>query len=120
MINIEIKPAVGQDGGWYRATGHAAKGHEAVCEAVTVIANCLAANLQNTWDVRSDGTAEDGRCSIWWARSDRKGRGLARANLAAGFAYTGLRALAREYPEDVTVKWIRTSGIPQNKKEEKK
>lgn len=105
MINIEIKPAAGQDSGQYRSFGHARDRN--ICEAVTVIANCLAANLNNTWEVRVKGVEEDGRISLWWDKADRKGKGLPRANLAAGFAYTGLRALAKEYPDEVNVRWIR-------------
>lgn len=107
MIDIEIKPAYGMDCGYYHAKGHARPGHEDVCLAVTTIENCLAANLESTWDIKADGTADPGNARIWWKKDDRKGRGLERANQAAYFAYTGLRALAKAYPEDVTVKWRR-------------
>lgn len=107
MIDIEIKPAYGMDDGYLTAKGHASPGREAVCEAVTVIENCLAANLEDTWDIKADGTTEKGYTRIWWHKTDRKGRGVERANQAAYFAYTGLKALAMAYPENVTVKWRR-------------
>jgi hypothetical protein len=38
-----------------------------------------------------------------WTKTDRQGKGLRRANDAAGFTYTALRALSGAYPEVVRV-----------------
>ena len=105
MIQIEITPAVGGSGGCYKATGHAGEGKEAVCGAVTAIEECLAANLDNTWNVRTRRKAGPGCYELRWDKTDRQGKGLNRANQAAGFAYTGLKALAQTYPDEVQVKW---------------
>jgi len=105
MIEIEIMPAFRSDGGYLLARGHAAQGHELICNTVTAIEDCLAANLANTWHLRVRRTTEKGRYELRWNKADRKGAGLRRANDAAGFAYTGLKALAAQYPEDVHVTW---------------
>ena len=105
MIEIEIMPAFRSDGGYLMARGHAEKGHELVCNAVTVIEDCLAANLANTWSLKVRRKVEKGRYELRWNKADRQGKSLHRANSAAGFAYTGLKALAAQYPEDVHVTW---------------
>ena len=105
MIEIEIRPACGVHGGLYRSVGHAEKGMEKVCTAVTAIADCLGANLDNTWNIKATRKAEKGLVELRWHKTDRKGQGLPRANLAAGFAYTGLKELAVKYPGSVLVIW---------------
>lgn len=107
MIRIEIRPAHYGQGGYLRGLGHASKGHELVCTAATAIEDCLAANLASCWNVRVRRRAESGRYELNWAKTDKQGRGMRRANDAAGFAYNGLKALAAQYPEDITVAWIR-------------
>lgn len=107
MIHIEILPAYGAQNGYYRATGHAAEGKEQICTAVTAIEECLAANLENVWNLRLERKAEKGRYTLRWWKSDRQGKGIPRANSAAGFAYTGLRALAKTYPDELKVEWKR-------------
>ena len=107
MIRIEICHAHGGIGGYYHSVGHAGAGNEKICLAVTAIEECLAANLEGTWNVRTRRTAESGTYSLWWNKTDRYGKGLPRANSAAGFAYNGLKALARQYPEIVKVEWRR-------------
>ena len=42
-----------------------------------------------------------------WNKSEKRSRGLDRANRAAGFAYNGLKALSEEYPDNVRVEWMR-------------
>lgn len=129
MIEIEIRPAYRGSGGCYRSMGHASKGKELVCNSVTAIENCLAANLKDAWNIRADGKAEPGLCVIRWNKSDRKGAGLQRANLAAGFAYNGLKELAKKYPDEVKVMWKRPeaentdchgSKAPRNDKSERR
>lgn len=107
MIRIEIMPSARGQGGYYSATGHAEPGKEAVCTAVTAIEECLAANLDNTWHINVHRTAAKGNYFLRWTKSDKNHEGLRRANLAAGFAYTGLKRLAREYPDVVKVEWKR-------------
>lgn len=105
MIRIEICPAYGGQGGWYRATGHA--GNDRVCTAVTAIEECLAANLEETWEIRVRRTAEKGSYRLSWNKTDKRGVSIRRANSAAGFAYTGLKALGRQYPAELEVIWKR-------------
>ena len=106
MIEIKIMPAVHGQSGWYRSIGHA-EGLTQVCTAVTSIEECLAANLETSWGLRVTRKAVKGRYELNWNKSDRKGWGLDRANRAAGFAYNGLKALAKQYPEHVTVEWMK-------------
>jgi uncharacterized protein YsxB (DUF464 family) len=103
MVIISITPAHGGQSGMYRAVGHA--GTERICTAVTAIEECLAANLDNTWNIRCRRSVGDGSYELTWNKTDRSGKGLPRANLAAGFAYNGLKALAAEYPNAVRVQW---------------
>lgn len=105
MIRIEICPAYGGMAGYYRATGHAGPGNERICTAVSAIEECLAANLGGVWNVKLRRTVNDGRYALSWNKSDHKGAGLQRANQAAGFAYNGLKALAKTYPDVLEVKW---------------
>lgn len=107
MIYIEICPAFRGSEGYYRADGHASKGKEAVCAAVTAIEECLAANLDNTWNIKATRTAREGSYALYWRKTDRKGAGIRRSNDAAGFAYNGLRALERAYPDELHVIWKR-------------
>lgn len=116
MIEIEIMPAARGAGGSYVAIGHAEKGRELVCNAVTVIEECLCANLDNTWNIRLTRRKTEGRYELRWNKSDRKGAGLPRANLAAGFAYTGLKALAAQYPDQVKVKWKKAEFLERSEK----
>lgn len=110
MIEIEICPAIHSEGGYLLARGHAAQGHELVCNTVTAIEDCLAANLANTWSLKVRRKVEKGRYELRWNKADRQGKSLRRANSAAGFAYTGLKALAAQYPEDVKVTWKKPVG----------
>ena len=107
MISITITPAhIGNgNNGLYRASGHAGEGRELICNAVSAIEECLAANLLNTWNVRCERFAGKGSYELRWHKTDRHGKGLHRANLAAGFAYNGLKALAETYPNDIKVTW---------------
>lgn len=105
MITISITPAYGSEGGMYRAVGHAGEGKDMICNAVTAIEECLAANLANCWNIRYRRNAGKGTYELRWNKSDRQGKGLNRANQAAGFAYNGLKALAAQYPDTVNVQW---------------
>ena len=116
MVHIDISPAYGGRCGCYHAMGHAKKGHEAVCTAITALSECLAANLANTWNIKMERVVASGVCTLRWHKTDKYGKGLNRANTAAGFAYTGLKALSQAWPEDVEVKWTQ----PWNDKEGKK
>ena len=107
MIHIEIEPALRGQGGWYKATGHANEAKREVCTAVTAIEECLAANLMDMWGVRCTRRTGKGLFDLRWNKSEKKGWGLERANQAAGFAYTGLKALAKAYPDELTVVWKR-------------
>lgn len=111
MIRIEICPANGCSGGYYKAVGHASKGKELICNAVTVLEDCLMANLENVWNLRMRHIRANGAYTVRWNKTDRRGQGLQRANQAAGFVYNGLRALARAYPEEVKVEWKRPGEI---------
>lgn len=115
MIEIEIMPAARGSDGHYIATGHAGEGNDLVCNAVSVIEECLAANLDNTWNIRMTRRMANGKYELRWNKSDRKGAGIPRANLAAGFAYTGLKALAKSYPDIVTVKWKKAEFLERSK-----
>jgi uncharacterized protein YsxB (DUF464 family) len=110
MINIEMCPAFGPNGGYYLAVGHAGKGNEAICNAVTAMEECLAANLDGIGNLRVRRTATDGHYDLRWNKSDRRGSGLHRANTAAGVIYAGLAALAKAYPNLVSVEWRRPAG----------
>lgn len=105
MIQIVITPAHSGHGGLYRAIGHAGEGEDRICTAVTAIEECLAANLENTWNVRYRRSAGKGTYELTWNKTDRPGKGIPRANQAAGFAYNGLKALAAQYPDVVHVQW---------------
>lgn len=108
MIYIEICPAFRGSAGYYRADGHATAGKKLeVCAAVTAIEECLAANLDNTWNIKATRTAREGFYVLSWRKTDRKGAGIRRSNDAAGFAYNGLRALERAYPDELRVRWKR-------------
>ena len=120
MINIEITPATRVTDGVYLAVGHAGAGRELICNSVSVIEECLCANLDNTWNIRVYRSLDKGHYELRWRKTDRRGDGLRRANEAAGFAYTGLKALAKKYPDEVAVKWLRANGLPHHKKEERK
>ena len=105
MVNIIITPArSGQDGS-LQATGHA--GNDLLCNTITAICECLAVNLDQCWDVRLRRRDKPGNYELIWNKDKRTSRGLERANRAAGFAYNGLQALAKAYPEALQVKWIR-------------
>ena len=116
MINIEICPAHSGVSGYYRARGHALKGHEDVCLAVTVITDCLAANLDICWDVKVLRRSQPGDSSLRWSPSKRRSSGIERANRAAGFAYNGLAALAKAWPDDLKVTWIKPEEIRRSPK----
>lgn len=103
MVNIIIKPATGTESGTAVATGHAGKAPDMVCAAVTTLMEALAANLDNCWDVKVTRRWEPGHMELRWTKTDRQGNGLRRANDAAGFTYTALRALSGAYPEAVRV-----------------
>lgn len=116
MIEIEIYPAYHGSGGYLHAVGHAGPGNDLICNAVSAIEDCFAANLANTWNLRVKRTVTKGSYLLRWNKSDRKGTGIRRANDAAGFAYNGLKALAAQYPDAVKVKWKR----PEEHKEERR
>lgn len=106
MIEIVIMPATMHEAGRLTADGHAMTGEpgrDLICAAVTALVDGLAANLQECWDVHTVRRASSGHVLLTWAKSDRAGRGLRRANDAAGFAYTALKALAEAYPRAVRV-----------------
>lgn len=105
MIVISITPAHGCDCGLYRAVGHAGEGKDPVCTAVTAIEECLAANLESCWNIRCRRNAGKGAYELRWNKTDRHGKGLNRANQAAGFAYNGLKALSAQYPNAVQIVW---------------
>ena len=107
MIEISIMPAIRGQGGWYKATGHASDDKREVCTAVTAIEECLAANMDNMWGVRCTRKVGKGLYDLKWNKSERKGWGMERANQAAGFAYAGLRALEKAYPDELKVEWKR-------------
>lgn len=116
MIQIEIMPAARTAEGSYLATGHAGQGNELICNAVTVIEECLCANLDSTWNIRVNRAMSNGRYELRWHKTDRRGDGLRRANDAAGFAYTGLKALAAQYPGLLTVKWRKAEFLERREK----
>jgi uncharacterized protein YsxB (DUF464 family) len=105
MVRIRINPAHGSQGGWLTASGHA--GNDLVCNSVTAICECLAVNLSQCWDVRLIRRDTPGDYHLSWNKSEKRSRGLDRANRAAGFAYNGLKALSEEYPDNVRVEWMR-------------
>ena len=107
MVDISIKPALRNEAGYLLAKGHALKGphgQDLVCAAITTLIEGLAANLDACWDVKLTRKAEDGRVDLVWTKTDRAGKGLKRANDAAGFTLTALRALAKEYPDALQVR----------------
>jgi uncharacterized protein YsxB (DUF464 family) len=108
MVNIKIRPAHAGQGGWLTAKGHA--GNDLLCNTVTAICECLAVNLAQCWDVRLTRNDTPGSYRLGWNKSEKRSRGIDRANRAAGFAYNGLRALAVEYPNNVSVEWLREEG----------
>ena len=113
MTIIEIKTAHGRDNGYLLAKGHA--GNKDVCTAITAIVECLAVNLDLCWDVRLMRRNNSGDYELRWRRTKRARCGIERANQAAGFAYNGLKALAKAYPQALSVTWIRDqSGGKQN------
>lgn len=108
MIKIQIIPSRGRLDGYYRAVGHAGEGRDAVCTAVTALEECLAANLANTFDLTVERVAAHGSYALRWGRNRKTpAESVRRANEAAGFVYTGLRALAKQFPEALRVTWNR-------------
>lgn len=105
MIHIEIRPAHGSTGGYITAKGHAST--PLICNSVTAIVECMAANIAGCWDIKVRRRKESGNYDFAWMQTDRKSRGVERANKAASFAYNGLRALEDEYPGDLHVHWVR-------------
>lgn len=110
MVKIRIKPAARLEGGYLIAEGHAGcgpRGADPVCAAITALIEGLAANLKETWDVHVSREAKDGDLVLRWNKSDKEGRGLRRANDAAGFTYISLRALEMAWPKALHVEKIR-------------
>lgn len=105
MVDIIIKPAHGGQAGWLEATGHA--GDDLLCNTITAICECLAVNVAQCWDVKLRRKDKPGDYGLVWFKSERKSRGMDRANRAAGFAYNGLKALSEEYPQALRVEWKR-------------
>lgn len=106
MITIQIIPSRGRLDGYYRAVGHAGEGLDAVCTAVTALEECLAANLANTFDLSVERVAAHGSYALRWGRNRKTPvESVRRANEAAGFVYTGLRALANRFPDSLRVSW---------------
>ncbi len=105
MTHIEIKTAYGREDGYLRAKGHA--GNNEVCTAITAIVECLAVNLDLCWDVRLLRKSNSGDYELRWRKTKRASCGIERANRAAGFAYNGLKALEKAYPQALSVTWIR-------------
>lgn len=97
MIKIEIKPATRTNPGVLRVTGHGSTVD--LCNAVTALYEGLAANLDNCWDIRVRRRAIPGDAELMWYKTDKAGRGVSRANSAAGFVYVALKALALAWPE---------------------
>lgn len=116
MVTIEIMPAHGGSSGCLRARGHA--GDDLLCNTITAICECLAVNLEICWDVKLVRRDASGDYSLRWSQTQRRSRGIDRANRAAGFAYNGLAALAKEYPQALQVTWIRPE-VPVGRKEQK-
>ena len=108
MVDIRIKPSHNNQAGFLSARGHA--GDNLLCNTVTAIVECLAVNLEQCWDVRLRRQDNSGDYELRWEKSERKSRGIDRANRAAGFAYNGLKALSEEYPQALSVTWIREEG----------
>lgn len=105
MVDIKIKPAHYGRGGRLTATGHA--GNDLLCNTITAICECLAANLEQCWDVRFRRRDKAGDYELTWDKAKPHSKGIDRANRAAGFAYNGLKALAATYPQALKVEWIR-------------
>ena len=120
MINIEIMPAARGAAGYYISEGHAGDGMSHLCNAVTAIEGCLEANLKNTWSIRVDLKTNEtsGGCQMRWRKTDREGKSLHRANQAAGFAYTGLKALAEEYPDIIHITLKQAAFLPRKREGE--
>lgn len=109
MISIEIRPAAGGRDGYLRAEGHAetaGNGKDLICAAVSCLIGTLQANLELCWGVGVRSQKRAGFGDVRWFKTDRRGHGMHRANLAAGFAYNGLRALSEVYPGAVQVRWL--------------
>lgn len=115
MVNITITPAHSGEDGRLLATGHA--GNDLLCNTITAICECLAVNLAKCWGVRLRRRDKPGNYELSWNKDKRQSRGLDRANRAAGFAYNGLQALAREYPEALQVRWNRVMETGRSGKE---
>ena len=121
MITIQIIPSRGRLDGYYRAVGHAGEGRDAVCTAVTALEECLAANLANTFDLSVERVAAHGSYALRWGRNRKTPvESVRRANEAAGFVYTGLRALAKQFPEALRVSWEKPIQEQEREEEETK
>lgn len=122
MVHIEIKPCRGAIAGSLIATGHAdtdEAGKDLVCCAITTLCDCLVANLRTCWGVSHRRNARKGSLSVVWRSNDRNDRyGIERANSAAGFAYNGFRALAKQYPLALEVRWVAANTGGGNKLED--
>jgi len=110
MVNIIITPAIGGKPGKLTAVGHAGagpKGTDMVCCAITALIAGLVANLEACWDVKVTTKGQPGDLELSWRKANRKGRGMERANHAAGYCYTALRALQEDCPPNLRVEWRR-------------
>lgn len=106
MIDIEIRPAHGVVPGRLVAEGHAGPAPDLVCCAAGAMIGCLKANLEICFGVSCKSESREGYGKIIWGRQRRAKQGaLDRANKCAGYAYNGLKALEKEHPGALRVRW---------------
>ena len=95
MVTIRYGFSDAENRSFIKATGHA--GNDMLCNSVTSILECLAANLLCIKGTKTERKDQSGNYTLKWI-SERP-----ISNLAAAFALTGIIALAKEYPDMIRV-----------------
>ena len=109
MVRITFRPASWHGTGSVKAEGHAEhgpQGEDLVCAAVTALVEGLAANLREVPGLAFRREARSGFLYMRWSR-DHGSDCIKDANRAAWHFYRALEALARSYPEAVSVRWLK-------------
>ena len=122
MVNIKIRPAAWHAAGSLKADGHAGRleegtGIDLVCASVSTLLEGLAVNLTEMAGITTKLRQEAGNYSIRWSREyhGAKPNALSDANSAAWHFYRALSALAKTYPDNVSVRWIKQEYIKPGK-----
>jgi uncharacterized protein YsxB (DUF464 family) len=111
MVRITFRPASWHGTGSVKAEGHAEhgpQGEDLVCAAVTALVEGFAANLDYIPGLQQTRRVGNGVEELRWYHQYHGGHnGVQEANSAAWHFYRALEALAKAYPEAVSVRWLK-------------